>query len=81
MKFEVVSTIEFSEEDLQYAVERADHYYWEDRIDELCHCCYWDMVDRKEEQTQIYKEEWEWCVFEDVVKKEIERRLELYYCG
>ena len=76
MKFEVVSTREFSEEDLQYAVGRAQHYYWEDRIDELCHCCYWDMVERIDINSSAITEEWEWCIFEDTVKEEIKRRLE-----
>lgn len=78
MKFEVVSTREFSEEDLQWAVERAAHYDWEDRIDELCRCCYWDMVDRIDMRNpSVITEEWEWCIFAKVVREEIKRRLEL----
>ncbi len=77
MKFEVVSTREFSEEDLQYAVERSLHYDTEKRIDILCHNCYWDMVDRINRNTSVITEEWEWCIFEDVVREEIKRRLEL----
>lgn len=77
MKFEVISTIEISEEDLQYAVKRADYYDWEDRIDILCDYCFWDMVKRIEERTEVYKEDWEWCVFAESVIEEIKRRLEL----
>ncbi len=77
MKFEVVSTREFSEEDLQYAVERAQHYNWENRSDVLYHNCFWDMVNRIDLNSSVITEEWEWCIFEDIVKKEIKRRLEL----
>ncbi len=77
MKFEVVSTREFSEEDLQYAVERAQYYNWENRSDVLYHNCFWDMVNRIDLNSSVITEEWEWCIFEDIVKKEIKRRLEL----
>ena len=86
MKFEVVSTREFSEEDLQYAVEKAIEYFERmpiDELDEACRMAFWQMIDRIEEQddSSIIVEEWEWCVFMKVVIEEIQRRLEIYYCG
>ena len=86
MKFEVVSTREFSEEDLQYAVEKAIEYFERmpiDELDEACRMAFWQMIDKIEEQddSSIIVEEWEWCVFMKVVIEEIQRRLEIYYCG
>ena len=86
MKFEVVSTREFSEEDLQYAVEKAIEYFERmpvNKLDEACRMAFWQMIYRIEEQddSSIIVEDWEWCIFMKVVIEEIQRRLEIYYCG
>ena len=86
MKFEVVCTREFSEEDLQYAVEKAIEYFEKmpvDELDEACRLAFWKMIDRIEDRnnSSTIIEDWEWCVFTKVVKEEIQRRMEIYYCG
>lgn len=80
MKFKVVNTKEFSEEDLQYAVKKALKYLDNDeRLHTACHYAYWDMIDQRNDYELVT--DWEWCIFENAVTDEIERRLEIYYCG
>jgi hypothetical protein len=80
MEFKVVSTREFSEEDLQWAVERALKYLDNgERLHAASRYAYLDMIDQNDDRELVA--DWVWCVFENAVTNEIEYRVKLHLFG